>query len=215
VQKTLSRLRREFAAPARKSKPLLPRDLSQIITTLPKSIVGARDKAILLLCFAGGMTRSELVALDVEDLEIAEKGLVTSIRCKDTSAKENRKIGIPYSDAAVTCPVRATLAWLGQSRIANGPLFRGISKFARISGARLTPQAVYLIVKRSLKNAGKDPTPYGAHSLRLGLITAAARGGATAQEIQDQTGHKSLLILRQYMRGADLFRNNVLAKTGL
>ena len=90
-----------------------------------------------------------------------------------------------------------------------------MSRHGRLSGARLTGQVVWGIVKKYAKVAGMNPASIGAHSLRAGLVTQATIGGASEHSIQEQTGHKSTMTLRRYMRDANLFRDNAAGKTGL
>ncbi|GAB4453668.1 MAG: hypothetical protein OHK0029_06880 [Armatimonadaceae bacterium] len=100
----------------------------------------------------------------------------------------------------------------------EGPLFRAIDRHGNVASRRLSDQSVARIVKRALKAAGKNPevvARFAGHSLRVGLVTSAAMAGASERSIQEQTGHKSLIILRRYIRDGNLFRDNAAAKTGL
>jgi integrase len=216
VKKTMHRIRREHGRPARGKDPVLTKDLRAMIAALPQDLSGARDKAILLLGFAGGMRRSEIVALDVGDLQLGEEGFVVQIqRSKTDQSGTGRKIGIPYGQDPLTCPVKAVLAWVEAAMLTSGPLFRGVNRWNRPLPTRLSDKVIWRVVKKWAATIGKNPASFGAHSLRAGLITQATIGGATEQSIQEQTGHKSVAVLRRYVREASLFRNNAAKKTGL
>jgi hypothetical protein len=108
----------------------------------------------------------------VEDLQVADEWLVIQIRrSKTDQTGKGRKIGIPYGTVPLTCPVNATFEWVKKADIKSGPLFRGVSKHGRLSRARLTDQVVWGIVKKYAKVAGMNPSAFGAHSLRAGLVT--------------------------------------------
>ena len=198
------------------AKPTLTKHIREMVEHLPDSLLGVRDRALILLGYAGAMRRSELVGLDVTDLAIAEEGLVVMIRkSKTDQVGVGRKIGIPFGEHPETCPVRAVQAWIEEGDIDEGPLFRSVNKHADVSDHRLSDQVVADVVKRSLRAAGKSPRKYAAHSLRAGLITQAAIAGVSERAIQDQSGHKSLAVMRRYIRDGSLFRENAAAKVGL
>jgi integrase len=200
----------------RGKKPLLVDDLRKIMDALPGTPHGSRDRALLLLGFAGGLRRHELVALDVEDLEEVDEGLVVHLRrSKTDQTGKGLKKGIPYGKALKTCPVRAVVMWLRDAEIYDGPVFRPLSKHGTPRRTRLTPQSVALVVKQSLRLIGKRPRDYSGHSLRSGLVTAAAIGGADERTIMRHTGHRSVQMVRRYMRDASLFRDNPAKKAGL
>ena len=216
VKKTLRRLRCEHGEPARGKAPLLTEDLKKIVASIPDTLVGRRDRAILLLGFAGALRRRELVSLDMEDLALAPEGLVLSInKSKTDQTRMGRKVGIPYGKHAATCPVRAVLRWLEQSKLAEGALFRGVTKHGAVRMTRLTDQIVADIVKRYAEAIGKYSSRFSAHSLRSGFITSAAIAGVSERSIQDQSGHQSITVLRRYIRDACIFRFNAAAKVGL
>ncbi len=208
-------LRQHRTVEAQKS-PALLRDLQAISGALDKSLAGIRDRAIILLGFAGAMRRSELVALDVSSMEQAEEGLVVYIaRSKTDQSGAGRKIGVPFGQNPLTCPVRAVLEWLKVSQISGEALFRKVNRHGRLEGKRLSAHAVALIVKRVFQLIGKAPASFSGHSLRAGLATQAAMSGASERAIQNQTGHRSLTVLRKYIRDGSLFRDNAAKKTGL
>jgi site-specific recombinase XerD len=200
--------------------PTLIADLRIMVEHLPGreegKLLAVRDRALLLLGFAGAMRRSELVGLDVDDVVETGDGLIVTIRRSKTDQEgAGRKIGIPYGSSPLTCPVRALREWLAVGSIADGPLFREVNRHNQVAQERLSDQMVARVVKRAIVAAGRDGASFAGHSLRAGLATQAAIGGATERSIQDQTGHKSLPILRRYIRDGSLFRENAATKVGL
>jgi integrase len=130
-------------------------------------------------------------------------------------ARLGRKVGIPYGGRPRTCPVRAVHDWIDLSYLTEGPLFRPINRFGKILPSRLTGQSVALIVKRWALEAGFDPALFAGHSLRSGLATAAAKAGKSERSIMKQTGHRSVTVVRRYIRDAELFDDNAAAGIGL
>lgn len=209
-------IRREKGTAESHVKPVLTRQLRQMVAHLPDSLLGLRDRALLLLGFAGAMRRSELVGLDVSDLALTEEGLVVRIRKSKTDpVGAGRSIGVPSGQHPETCPVRAVREWLEHSGIDEGPLFRSVNKHGQVAEGRLSDRAVAEVVKRTLLASGRSARRYAGHSLRAGLITQAALAGVSERAIQDQSGHRSLTVLRRYIRDGNLFRENAAAKVGL
>lgn len=213
VKNTMKRLQRENGRPARGKSPLLVKDLRKMVLRCSNDIQGVRDKAVLLLGFAGALRRSELVNLDVEDISGAEEGLILTIRRSktDQTGKGLRK-GIPFGEHAETCAVRAVLAWMDLAHLSSGPLFRGITKNKKVRQSRLSDQVVALIVKKYSGEIGKQTDCFSGHSLRAGFATSASIAGASEASIQRQTGHQSLAVLRRYIRESSLFRENAASK---
>ena len=171
-----------------------------------RRILDVRDRALLLAGFAGAFRRSELVGLDVGDLELNSAGLIVTIRRSKTDQEgQGRKVELSYGSTPATCPVRALEAWLAVLGADEGPLL--------LAGRRLTAQSVALIIKRLATQAGMEAKDLAGHSLRAGLATAAA--GVSERAIMTQTGHRSLATLRKYIREGSLFLENAAAKVGL
>jgi integrase len=185
-----------------------------MVASCDDALLGRRDQALLLLGFAGAFRRSELVALQVEDVVEEESGLRLTIRrSKGDQAGAGQVVGISRTGSA-TCPVAALAAWREAAAIAAGPLFRSVDRHGRI-GDSLSDKAVALVVKRRAELAGLDPALFSGHSLRAGLATSAAAHGLEERDIQRQTRHRSLTVLRRYIRDGDLFRANVSGRVGL
>jgi integrase len=170
----------------------------------------------VLLGFAGAFRRSELVGLDVEDCSFGKDGLTVTLRRSKTDQDgAGRKIGIPYGSNPETCPVRTFQAWIEQAGIAGGPLFRSINRHGQVQPGRLSGIDVARIVKKLAERAGLDAAKYAGHSLRAGHATAAAISGASERSIMNQTGHRSVQMVRRYIRDGSLFRENSAGKLGL
>lgn len=196
--------------------PALIDDIRAMVDTLPDSLLGIRDRALLLVGFASAVRRSELVSFDVPDVEETRDGLVLTLRKSKTDQEgEGRKIGIPYGSYADTCPVRAYREWIEASRIVSGPIFRSVDRHGNLKSKRLSDKTVALVVKRCAEAANLDPKKYAGHSLRSGLATAAAIAGKSERAIMEQTGHKSVNMVRRYIRDGNLFRENAAASIGL
>jgi len=216
VKNTLKRLRRELGEPAKGKSPLVTADIARIMSIVPETLVGDRDRALLLLGFAGAMRRHELVSIDLKDLALAPEGLVVAIlKGKTDQTRQGRKIGIPYGKNILTCPVRAVLKWIESAHLMDGPLFRSINKHGHIGMNPLSDQVVATIVKTYARRIGKYSSRFSGHSLRVGFVTSAVIAGVPERVIQNQTGHKSVLVLRRYIRDASIFRFNAAAKIGL
>lgn len=189
--------------------------LKRMLEQLPNSLIGIRDRALLLIGFAAALRRSELVALQVEDVEFVPEGLVLTIRQSKTDQEgTGAKIGIQSGRTLSTCPVRCLREWLSVARIGSGLLFRSISRHGTI-GRSLSDQVVALQVKQYAAAAGLDHTLFSGHSLRAGCVTSAAIAGADERKIMDQTRHRSTAMVRRYIRDGSLFRGNISGALGL
>jgi integrase len=222
-------IRRVHGSAVENAEPIRVPLLARMIAALPRvpapedprsepqlTLGSKRDKALLLVGFAGALRRSELAALDYEDLSWVDEGLVVTIRRSKTDQEgAGRRVGIPYGSKLETCPVRAADAWCQAARISEGRLFRPVNRGDHLSGRELSAAAINRIVQRAVARTGADPIPYSAHSLRAGLATAAAEAGVDERSIMAQTGHKSVTVARGYIREGSLFRNNPAAQVGL
>lgn len=195
--------------------PLSPLTLRTVFSKRPSGLRGLRDRALVLIGFAGALRRSELASLTFDDVEFVAEGLVLTIRRSKTDQEgAGEQIGIPHGRHALTCPVRALEDWLNASGVSGGRLFRALSRKG-VLGQGFGGHRVARIVKRIAAAAGLDPSQFAGHSLRSGLATAAAANGATERAIMDQTRHKSVKTVRRYIRRGSLFRENAAGKSGL
>ena len=227
IRETLTGIKRTHGTNQSGKAPAVVADLKAMIEAQPDTLAGLRDRALLLLGFAGALRRSELVSLDVEDLDFTSDGLVVTLRRSKTDQEgQGRQIGVPYGRRLTTCPVRSLQSWLEVAGITSGAIFREITRGDRIAtayvdklgrqrGLRLSDKTVALIVKRAAKAAGFDPNIYAGHSLRSGLATSAAAAGASERSIMATTGHRSVQMIRRYIRTGELFRENATAIVGL
>ena len=198
-------------------KPILINDLVKLIDVIDKAeivdIKKLRDKSILLIGFAGGFRRNEIVSLDFEDLDFVIEGLkITVKKSKTDQYGEGLIKGLPYFENKMYCPVTTLKKWLNVSKIKDGALFRRFAKGSKLTKSRLTDQTVALIIKEYLNLAGINSTNYSGHSLRSGFATSAAESGAEERSIMAMTGHKSTEMVRRYIKDANLFKNNALNK---
>jgi integrase len=216
VRAVFAGIRRAHGTAQHGKSPVLTADLRLMVAALPDSLLGVRDRALLLVGFAGAFRRSELVALDVRDVTVSRDGLVILLRRSKTDQEgQGRTIGIPYGSRPITCPVRALQDWLSCGNIKAGPLFRPLDRHGNIQPARFSDRGVARVVQRAALAAGLDPAAFAGHSLRAGLATSAAAAGVSERAIMAQTGHKSLPMVRRYIRDGSLFNDNAAASVGL
>ena len=233
IASVLAGIRRRYGTHQDAKRAILTEDLRRIVRALPSSPSGIRDRALLLIGFAGAFRRSELVALNRADVAITSSGVTLTIRHSKTDQEgRGRELGIPRSKRSATCPVAALEAWLDLSPVIpcaecgsapyNGtPADPALSQKARTQRTevgeqpvftgehrhRLSDRAVARIVKRAAARVGIDPAQVAGHSLRSGFATSAARGGADLSAIMQQTGHKSADIAQRYVQRGNLLKN--------
>jgi integrase len=209
VKAVLRGIKRKHRVPQRQAKALLRDDLLVVLDSIGQTLKDARDKALLLIGFAGGFRRSELVGLNATDIEPVRQGIIIHLRRSKTDQEGiGRRIGIPLGRTR-HCPVLAIEHYQTRSRVTEGALFRPIDRHGSISRHRLSGEAVSLVIKERVAAAGLDPSGYSGHSLRAGLATSAAQYGASAWKIRQQTGHASDAMLTRYIREGEIFLENV------
>lgn len=227
IATVLAGIRNTHASPPRQKEAVLPEDLRAMLETVDISTLsGLRDRAMLLLGFAGGLRRSEIVGLDVgrdqtEDgrgwVEIFDKGMLVTLRGK--SGWREVEIGRGSSDA--TCPIVALENWLKLARIGHGPLFRRVTGGKKDVGTeRMNDRKVARLVKRAALAAGvrgdlsegEREEKFAGHSLRAGLASSAE---VDERYVQKQLGHASAEMTRRYQRRRDRFRINLTKASGL
>lgn len=191
-------------------------DLRKVVEMIPNDrLIGIRNRALLVIGWAAALRRSEIVHLNVENVDITREGLVLNlVRSKTDQKGEGQEVALPYGSNPTTCPVRLLEDWLIASKISEGPLFRRIDRHGNLLG-RLTPQSVRLIVKRCCETVGMDSEKYGAHSLRSGFCSTAAKAGKPEHQIMKQTRHKRSDSLQRYIKKANLFDDNAASGIGL
>jgi site-specific recombinase XerD len=217
VRLTMQGIRRTHAPQqtVRKVRPAVTSIIYKLVDPLGTSLIDQRDRALILLGFAGAFRRSELAQLHLADIIETEDGLRVVLRQSKTDQEGKGFVkGIPYGHEHKTCPVRAWQAWQAAAGITDGLAFRSLTRHSKL-GASLSDRAVADIIKRRAKAAGLEYTDFSDLSLRAGLATAAAQAGVSERVIAKQTGHKSLPVLRGYIREGSLFTENAAAKVGL
>ena len=208
VKSTMRGIKRTHGGPQRVAQPLLVADLLRIMPMMSDNHKGIRDRALLLIGFAGGFRRSELVGLKVEDIEWVRQGLVAHLRRSKTDQEgQGRKIGIPYARGR-WCPVESLKTWLESARIESGPIFRLVTRHGHVGTKQLSADAVNGVIKQCVEAIGFDAAEYSGHSLRAGLATSAAQAGVATWKIRQQTGHASDAMLERYIRDGELFTDN-------
>jgi site-specific recombinase XerD len=207
VKITVKGIRRTIGAAPAKKAPAVAEIMRSMADVIPPGTGGARDRALLLLGFGGAFRRSELIGLDVADLQFEEAGLKVTIRHSKTDQESvGQTIAIARGDTA--CPVQAVRDWLHAAGITEGPVFRPVDKAGNVAATRLTGKSVNVLVKDYAKRIGLDPKTLSAHSLRSGFLTSAARKGASVWKMQEVSRHKSIDVLSGYIRDAKLFEGH-------
>jgi len=204
IRENLLGIKRIKGSNQKAKKPILINDLKQIIDVIGalniKDIRKKRDKALILIGFAGGFRRSELVALEVDDVEFVREGVKIFVkRSKTDQSGEGMTKAIPSFDNAFYCPVLHLQDWM-TSKNHNKKIFP------------ISDKSVALIIKKYANLAGLDGNKYAGHSLRSGFATTTAESGAEERNIMAMTGHKTTQMVRRYIQEANLFKNNALNK---
>lgn len=209
IRELLKGMTRKIGTPPKPVDALLSEDIKRMAHALPNTLIGTRDKALILLGFAGAFRRSEIVGLDVDDITFREEGLVILLRRSKTDQKgEGRWVGIPYGKNPETCPVTALRRWLTISSISEGAIFRGLDRHGNMVSERLSRRSVGEVIKRAAKDVGLNPDKYSGHSLRSGHCTQASRSGVAEHIIMRQTGHRCQATLKRYVRLGKIFEEN-------
>ena len=215
VRATLKGIRRTVGTAVKQAAALKYEDLLKMVRKL-RGLRGKRDAALLLFGFASAMRRSELVALNVEDLQFCEQGVIANIRRSKTDQDQRgRRVAVPRLKAAggqrtsQYCPVRNLEDWLKTAKITTGAVFRSISRFDVVLQKQLSGQSVSLIIKQRATDVGIDASRLSGHSLRAGFVTAAVNNGTHSSRIRAQTGHTSDAMLQRYYRDASLFNDSL------
>ena len=202
-------IQRKLGVFQKSKKPILINELKEIIKTIESTekneIKKIRNKALILVGFAGGFRRSELVNIKLDDLEFTKEGLKIFIqRSKTDQSGEGMTKAIPYFKDKNFCPVVSIKNWIEIIKNKTNSLIFDISD-----------KMVAVLIKKYLQKAGFDNRKYSGHSLRSGFATVAADHGADEKSIMNMTGHKSSTMVRRYIKETNLFKNNPLNKISL
>ena len=203
IMENLLGIKRTLGSRQKAKKPILINDLKLIIKAIGKDKI--RDKALILVGFAGGFRRSELVNIYFQDIDFVPEGVKILIRRSKTDQSGEGSIkAIPYFENQEFCPVIALKDYLNK-KFSNSDKRKKEIKIFEISD-----KSVALIIKRYAEKAGLDSSKYAGHSLRSGFATTAAEFGAEERNIMAMTGHKTTQMVRRYIQEANLFKNNAL-----
>ena len=204
ISENLMGIKRKLGVKQLSKKPILISDLKLIVQAIiddKNEYKKIQNKALILIGFAGGFRRSELVSIEREDIDFVDEGVKINIRKSKT---DQTGIGmtkaIPYFDNKIFCPVISLNEWINYAKISNGKIFN------------ISDKSVALIIKKYALIAGLDNTKYAGHSLRSGFATSTAETGADERSIMAMTGHKTTQMVRRYIQEANLFKNNALNK---
>lgn len=208
VKAAMRGIQRVRGSQQRQAKALLVEDLMKIMAMLGDDPKDIRDKALLLIGFAGGFRRSELVAINCTDVKLVRQGMTINIRrSKTDQLGHGRKVGIPFARGRY-CPVRTYEAWRDVIGVSDGAVFRPVTRHGDVKAARLSGEAVSRIIKTRVAGLGYDVKDYSGHSLRAGLVTSGAMAGLSTLAIKQQTGHRSDAAVQKYVRLCELFYHN-------
>ena len=204
ITENLMGIKRVKGSYQKAKKPILINDLKSIVNVIDKDKNEkrkAKNRALILIGFAGGFRRSELVAILYEDVDFVSEGVKIFVkRSKTDQSGEGMTKGIPYFSNKNYCPVISLKNWLEKSEIKSGRIFD------------MSDKSVALTVKKYTAIAGLDSNKYSGHSLRSGFATSTAELGAEERSIMAMTGHKTTQMVRRYIQEANLFKNNALNK---
>lgn len=226
IASILAGIRRTHGRPPKRKAAVLAEDILAMAATLPHDLRGLRDRAMLLMGYADGLRRSEIVGLDAERetspdgagwVEILKPGALLTLRGKTGW----REVEVGRGSSERSCPVQALERWMHFARVDHGPLFRRVSRDGtRALPHRLTDRHVARLVKQTVLAAGLRPdlpvperlALFSGHSLRAGLATAAQ---VEERFVQAHLGHASAEMTRRYQRRRDRFRVNLTQAAGL
>ena len=204
ITENIMGIKRKLGVKQTSKKPLLINDLKQIINVIHQEkneLKKNQNKAMILIGFAGGFRRSELVSIEYGDIDFVSEGVkITVTKSKTDQTGIGLTKAIPYFENKTYCPVISLRKWIEFSNINIGKIFK------------VSDKTVALTIKKYASMAGLDNSKYAGHSLRSGFATSTAEIGADERSIMAMTGHKSTQMVRRYIQEANLFKNNALNK---
>lgn len=220
VRATLRGILRAHGRPPRRAHAITTRLIRQLVATCGTDLAGLRDRALLLIGYAGALRRAELAAIRRDHLAFEATGALRLLvpRSKTDAQGEGAWLGIPRGERRDTCPVRALEAWLAASRTTYGPVFRRVDRWGGIDHEALQPAAIRQILARRAAAAGLSMSPaerLSPHGLRAGFVTEAYQAGARDEAIMAHTRHRDLATMRAYVRQAELTTDSPAKLLGL
>jgi integrase len=219
IRDTLSGIFRRHGMPQRQAAAIGTAELRALVATCGTDLAGQRDRALLLLAFAGALRRSELVAVQREHITFTADGMKLLIpRAKSDQEGQGVELGIPRGRKPETCPVRSMEAWLRASGCAYGPVFRKVDRWGTVERTALHPYAVPKLLARRValaKLSCSGLERLSAQGLRAGFITEAYKAGARDEAIMAHSRHKDVRTMRAYVRRAKLVAESPAGLVGL
>lgn len=208
LTEVLAGIRAEHGGAKRQKRPVDAAALRNMLATIEgDGLRAVRDRAILAIGMAAALRRSEIVALAVEHVGIVPEGLrLTIARSKTDQGGQGAVIAIP--EGSRIRPKALLLAWMAVAGHGDGPLFRRLSRSDALTPAAMSDRAIARLVQQHAAAAGYDPTQFAGHSLRAGFLTEGASQGATIFKLQEVSRHKSVQVLSDYVRNAELFKDH-------
>ena len=204
ISENLMGIKRKLGVKQISKKPILLNDLKliiQAITDEKNEFKKIQNKALILIGFAGGFRRSELVSIDYDDVDFVDEGVKINVKKSKTDQIGIGMVkAIPYFENTKFCPVVSLKDWINYAKINSGRIFK------------ISDKSVALIIKKYALISGLDHSKYAGHSLRSGFATSTAETGADERSIMAMTGHKTTQMVRRYIQEANLFKNNALNK---
>ena len=201
----------------RQAAALVTLQIQQLVKGCGEDLAGLRDRALILVCFAGALRRSELVALQFQHVQWTARGMTLRIARSKTSS-DGVDIGIPPGRYAETCPTSHLRRWMNAAAIGDGAVFRRVDRWGKAGAKPMHPDSVRLVLGRLAAGAGIVGTklePISPHGLRAGFITTAYGNGVPDEKIMEHTRQKSLETMRGYVRRARLDRDSPAGNVGL
>ena len=227
-------IRNQHGSPPVQKAALLTSSLRRALDSLPRTLAGSRDRALLLVGFAGALRRSELATVQVTLrpgalcwIENTAEGLTVHInKSKGDQEGSGQHVAIPFGSNPTTCPVHAYREWLAAAAITEGPAFRSINRHGHLGAVALSDHSIALIIQRAVVggelangasrlDAEATSRKFAGHSLRAGLATSAAFNDAPGHLIQRQLRHKNFDTTSRYIRAGEMFRKNAAGMAGL
>ena len=208
LAEVLAGIRAEHGGAKRRKQPADAAALRNMLAGIEgDGLRAVRDRAILAVGMAAALRRSEIVALGVEHVGLVPEGLrLTIARSKTDRTGAGAVIAIP--EGSRIRPKALLLAWMAAAGHDSGPLFRRLSRSDALTGDAMSDRAIARLVQQHAAAAGYDPTQFAGHSLRAGFLTEGAAQGATIFKLQEVSRHKSVQVLSDYVRNAELFRDH-------
>ena len=208
-------IRRVHGVAPKKVRAARTKVINALVAQLGSKPIDIRDRALLLIGFAGALRRSELVGLDVADITEDDEGLRLLLRRSKTDQEgETKTLGLPYGSNPSTCPVRAWRAWRAIAGLEDGPAFRAITRHGKIAATRLSDRAIANMIARRALSAGLDGH-FAGHSLRAGFATEGYAQGTPELAMMRHGRWRSPAVMRGYIEEGGIWTDNAAARLGL